>query len=123
MHITSFHTELVILPPARTAPPKIFRNTELNRWRYERMLAEMQRLRGSVYLRDGAIQQDELTADGRHRLSVDEYSWHILLLDGAKRVTGCLRYLEERRASRFDELWIQIGRASGRGREEISVGA
>lgn len=107
MHITSFHTELVILPPARTAPPKIFRNTELNRWRYERMLAEMQRLRGSVYLRDGAIQQDELTADGRHRLSVDEYSWHILLLDGAKRVTGCLRYLEERQASRFDELWIR----------------
>jgi hypothetical protein len=67
----------------------------------------MQRLRGSVYLRDGAIQQDELTADGRHRLSVDEYSWHILLLDGAKRVTGCLRYLEERQASRFDELWIR----------------
>jgi hypothetical protein len=58
------------------------------------MLAEMQRLRGSVYLRDGAIQKHELTADGRHRLSVDEQSWHILLVDGAKRVKGCMRYLE-----------------------------
>jgi hypothetical protein len=67
----------------------------------------MQRLRGLVYLRDDAIQADELTSDGRHKLAVDERSWHILMLDGGRRVSGCLRYLEERQASRFDELWIR----------------
>ena len=107
VHITSWQTELVILPPARTPAPRVFQNTEWNRGRYVQMLAEMQRLRGSVYLRDGAIQPGALTPDGRHKLTIDDLSWHILLLDGDKRVSGCLRYLEENPASRFDELWIR----------------
>jgi hypothetical protein len=106
MHITSSQTQLVILPPARSAAPRVFRNIEIDSRRYDRMLAEMQRLRGRVYLRDGAIQADELTPDGRHKLAIDERSWHILLLDDGSRVSGCLRYLEERKSSRFDELWI-----------------
>lgn len=107
MLMTSFQSEFLILPPARSAPPRVFRNTELNPCQYNQMLAEMQRLRGSVYLRDGAIQEHELTPDGRHELAVDEHSWHILLLDDAGRVSGCLRYLEENKASRFDQLWIR----------------
>jgi hypothetical protein len=75
--------------------------------RYDQLLAEMQRMRGLVYLRDGAIRIDELASDGRHKMAVDERSWHVLTLDGGGRVSGCLRYLEERQASRFDELWIQ----------------
>jgi hypothetical protein len=71
------------------------------------MLAAMQRLRGMVYLRDGAIQADQLTSDGRHELAVDQHSWHILLVDSGSRVGGCLRYLEEEKTSRFEELWIR----------------
>jgi hypothetical protein len=67
----------------------------------------MQRLRGSVYLRDGAIQPNELTADGRHELAVDEHSWHILLVDSTDRISGCMRYLAEEKASRFDQLWVR----------------
>ena len=107
MHLTSLHTELAILSPASTAAPQVFRKTELNRRRYDQVLADMQRLRGSIYLRDGAIQADELTADGRHKLAIDERSWHILLMDGAGSVKGCLRYLEENDASRFDDLSIR----------------
>lgn len=107
MRITSVQTELVILSPANARAPREFQNSEWNRNRYDQFLAEMQRLRGSVYLRDGAIQADELTPDGRHKLAVDEHSWHVLLVDGTDRVTGCLRYLEENNASRFDELWVR----------------
>ncbi len=106
MRITSSQTQLVVLPPARSAALQVFRNTDRNSRRYDQLLAEMQRLRGRVYLHDGAIQADELTSDGRHKLAVDERSWHILMLDGG-RVSGCLRYLEEQQALRFDELWIQ----------------
>lgn len=106
MRITSSQTQLVVLPPARSAARQVFRNIDRNSRRYDQLLAEMQRLRGLVYLRDGAIQANELTSDGRHKLAVDERSWHILMLDGG-RVSGCLRYLEEQQALRFDELWIQ----------------
>lgn len=107
MHLTSSQTQLVILPPARSAAPRIFRNIDTNSRRYDQLLAEMQRLRGQIYLSDGAIQDDELTSDGRHKLAVDERSWHVLMLEGGRRVSGCLRYLEEQQASRFDELCIQ----------------
>jgi hypothetical protein len=67
----------------------------------------MQRFRGMVYSRDGAVQTSELTADGRHKLAVDERSWHVLSLDRDNRVCACLRYLDETRASGFDDLWIR----------------
>jgi hypothetical protein len=107
MQITSSQTQLVILPPARFPAPLIFKNIETDSRRYDQMLAAMQRLRGAVYLRDGAIQADQLAPDRRHKLAVDEHSWHVLLVDGSSHVGGCLRYLEEEKTSRFDDLWIR----------------
>jgi hypothetical protein len=60
-----------------------------------------------VYLRDGAIPPSELTADGRHRLDIDEYSWHVLSLNSLGEVCGCVRYLSESTARGFDDLWIR----------------
>ena len=102
MQITPAQTQLVILSPARSPAPMVFRNIAVDSRRYDQMLAAMQRLRGQVYLRDGAIQADQLAPDRRHKLPVDEHSWHILLLDGGGQVGGCLRYLEEEIDSRFD---------------------
>jgi hypothetical protein len=56
------------------------------------VLAELQRLRGSVYLRDGAIEPSHLSSDGRHVLDVDRFSWHVVSLRADGRVTGCARY-------------------------------
>jgi hypothetical protein len=106
MTLFSAQAQLAILSPARAAAPRVFRNLEIDSQRHDELLAEMQRLRGSVYLRDGAIQQDELTGDGRHKHAIDDMSWHVLALDMRGRVCGCLRYLEEKKATRFDELWI-----------------
>ena len=107
MHLISSQAQFVILPPARSAAPRAFKNIEASTRRYDQMLAEMQRLRGLVYLRDGAIKAGDLTADGRHKAAVDERGWHILALDADKHVSGCLRFLEENGASRFDELFIR----------------
>lgn len=53
----------------------------------------MQRLRGEIYLEEGAITESALHLDGRHYLPGDERSWHILALDESGRVQGCIRFL------------------------------
>jgi hypothetical protein len=62
-------------------------------------------LRGNVYLRDGAIQPDDLT-DGRHELDIDRGGWHLLLLDKDDRVCGCARYREYPNYTRFSQLGV-----------------
>jgi len=53
----------------------------------------MQKLRGSIYLKDRAIRPCELDDEGRFHMPADEQSWHLLLLDDSKTVIGCARYL------------------------------
>jgi len=67
----------------------------------------MQRFRGRVYSEDGAVSHHDLTSDGRHKLSIDEQSWHVLSLDNRGRVVSCLRYLDESGAYEFDDLWVR----------------
>jgi len=66
-------------------------------------MREMQRLRGSVYLEDGAISQDDLI-DGRHQVRSDRQSWHLLLLDDVGTVCGCIRYLLHTGETDFSRL-------------------
>jgi hypothetical protein len=67
----------------------------------------MQYLRGTTYLKDGAIRPEDLTADGRHESPVDRLSWHVLSLDREGQICSCLRYLDESNAAHFDNLWIR----------------
>ena len=100
-------SRFVVLAPHRNSESRIFRNLEYDNGWYDGLLADMQRLRGRVYLNDGAIRAEELTSDGRHTITIDESSWHVLALDAKDRVFACLRYLDENRASRFDDLWVR----------------
>ena len=100
-------TRFVVLPPARDFIPSIFRKVEVDGQRHEELFAGMQRFRGSVYHSDGAIEAHELTPDGRHNLSVDRQSWHVLSLDPDGRVAACLRYMSAKQARGFDDLWVR----------------
>ena len=104
---TRNQTQFVVLPPSRQSVPERFRCLEANNRRYDDLLAEMQRFRGRVYVADGAVRPDELTADGRHMVAVDNCSWHVLSLDEHGQVCACLRYLEESCAVDFDDLWVR----------------
>jgi hypothetical protein len=99
--------QFAILPPSRLATRFVFRNVDANNRRHNDLMAKMQRLRGRVYGADGAIRPSELTADGRHKLSIDDRSWHVLSLDANGEVVACLRYLEESHASGFDSLRVR----------------
>jgi hypothetical protein len=70
-------------------------------------MVAMQRFRGQIYLEDGAIRRQDLTTDGRHATPVDEKSWHVLSIDDSGEVRACLRYLEESKATKFDDLWVR----------------
>ncbi len=73
---------------------------------YEDLFAEMQRFRGQVYLNDGAVKAADLV-DGRHKVSIDEQSWHVLSLDSYGRICACLRYLNAHEAAGFQDLWVR----------------
>ena len=59
---------------------------------HSELIREMQRLRGEVYLSEGAIQASQLTG-GRHVSSPDEHSWHLLTVRSDGVIVGCVRFL------------------------------
>jgi hypothetical protein len=65
----------------------------------------MQRLRGSVYLEDGAIGPEHLVED-RHVLGIDLESWHLLVLDDDDCVSGCMRYRQYHAEISFEDLSV-----------------
>jgi len=83
---------LMLLAPSEAHVPGSFPAVDVNPKRYEDILAQLQRLRGSVYLHDGAITADQLSSDGRHVLGIDAASWHVVSVQPDGRVTGCSRY-------------------------------
>src|SRR5450759_3981205 len=72
------HNELVLLAPAGGFIPESLTRRHAGPDRHARWLSEVQRLRGRVYLADGAVQASQLTADGRHVQRSDYDRWHLL---------------------------------------------
>jgi hypothetical protein len=75
------------------------------------LLAEVQRLRGQVYIKDGAIQPWQLDATGRHQDDVDRRCWH-LVLRAAGRVAGCMRVLTHAIDTTFDQMLLSRSAAA-----------
>ena len=99
-------SQFVVLPPPGAKVPRIFQRIEVDNRRHNILLARMQRLRGRVYLDDGAIRDQDLTPDARHRLPDDDFAWHVLSVGEGGQVTACLRYLDERNSGSFRGLWV-----------------
>lgn len=96
---------MLLAPSVNAIPPRTgLRQCDTEH--YGRYLGELQRLRGKVYLEDGAVQGEQLTTDGRHQVQADYESWHILAVDEEGRVGGCARYLPHRSDVRFEELGV-----------------
>jgi len=100
-------TQLVLLAPSTLEDSGAFDNVLIDNRRHEELLADMQCFRGRIYLSDNAIRPDELTADGRHAMRIDDESWHILSIDGGGRVCACLRYHDESGAAGFEDLYLR----------------
>jgi hypothetical protein len=100
-------TRLMVLAPQHAKVPSVFENVKYDERRHREFLSGMQRLRGSLYLQDGAIERRDLSEDGRHCIDIDRDSWHLLALDRSGRVCGCVRYRAHHNTAGFHDLWVR----------------
>lgn len=98
--------QVVLLAPDAASVPTSFEYQRTEPRRYASHLRDLQRLRGSIYLRDGAIQPWQVTPDGRHQQEADGNSWHVLVLDEKGIVAGCARYAAHSTFTRFHQLGV-----------------
>jgi hypothetical protein len=98
---------IVLVAPSARAVSKMFRNVEVDEYRCDRLIHDVQRFRGAIYLQDGAIQRDQLTADGRHETPEDTQAWHIVLLNKGQQVTASAIYHEHENTITPDDLRVR----------------
>jgi hypothetical protein len=96
----------LLAPTSKTVPETLFRSVQVDRGQHAHLLAAVQRLRGSVYLDDGAITRAQLSSDGRHIQDADRHSWHVVAVQPDGTVTGCARYRPHPRGVRPEDLGI-----------------
>jgi hypothetical protein len=96
-----------LLAPPETPCGGAVGRPNINKQLYDHFLSEVQKLRGRVYLKDGAIQETELDDDGRFSMPGDKRSWHFLLVDAAQKVIGGARYLVHPNTVQFEQLRVR----------------
>jgi hypothetical protein len=99
---------IVFLAPSDAASvADVFPHVSVDAPRHAELVREVQRFRGGIYLKDGAIQPHQVTVDGRHETPEDENSWHLLLLDKDRHVCAAALYLEHENTVTFDRLRVR----------------
>jgi hypothetical protein len=106
-NIASIEQRLVLLAPRAEVIPQPFRNQRVNPHEHRALVREMQGLRGSIYLEDGAIRRHQLTTEGLHCTPEDERSWHLLMLNRQQRVSSCVWYMEHQQPQSIEELRVR----------------
>lgn len=104
--IEAVEWRLLLLAPPGAAIGEEFRHTTVNRAWHRALVRDVQRLRGAVYLADGAIKPHQLTPDGRHQTPEDERAWHLLLTNDEGEVAACLWYLQHDARASFRDLRV-----------------
>jgi hypothetical protein len=104
--IESLDQRLLLLAPGVSIPP-FFENVANDETRHRGLMRDMQKLRGSVYLDDGAVHAAQLTTEGLHETPEDDRSWHLLMVDSWQRVTGCVWFLEHNSHVRVEDLRVR----------------
>jgi hypothetical protein len=97
---------LVLVAPSNASVPADFAKPFRDSVVHERLVREAQRLRGVVYLDEGAISPGDVTRDGRYRTPEDVRAWHLLMMDG-NRVTACMWYLHHHGLCTIEDLRVR----------------
>jgi hypothetical protein len=106
-NIETIERRLVLVAPPQGHIPRSFRHVQAQTGEHSRFIREAQRLRGSVYLADGALQRHQLSPDGLHQTPEDECSWHLLFTNGTGNVTACIWYREHAVDASFEDLRVK----------------
>lgn len=98
--------QLALLAPTPAVFPSTFRQVVTNPAVHSSLLKQMQRLRGEVYLDDGAIQPADLDETGCHVMPADSQGVHVLALNQQGKVVGCSRFLLHHPDICFEQLAV-----------------
>lgn len=104
--VDTLDQRLLLLAPSVNIPD-FFLNVEYDNAEHQRYVRSMQKLRGRIYVGDGAVTREQLTPEGLHDTAEDHKSWHLLMVDRRRRVTGCAWYLEHSSAVRVRDLRVR----------------
>jgi hypothetical protein len=105
--VETVNSRLVLLSPSNASMPSTFENVDYMPLRHAQLMVDMQRLRGSIYLKDGAVERHQLTIDGRHQTPEDEKSWHLLMVDKRGHVDACVWYMAHNPNVSVDRLRVR----------------
>jgi hypothetical protein len=106
-NVCNIEGRLVLLAPPQTCVPRVFDNVDNDMRFHHALVREVQRMRGRIYLEDGAVQRHELSPEGLHETPEDRKSWHLIVLNKQHRVSACVWYLEHERATRMEQLRVR----------------
>lgn len=105
-NIGSIEERLVLVAPEGPIPTS-FAKVSVDPQRRRDLIRELQRMRGEIYLQDGALRPQDLTPDGLHQTPEDERSWHLVMLNNEGRVNACAWYLEHAAAATMQSLRVR----------------
>jgi hypothetical protein len=95
----------VILAPPQADEPSNGRLVD-HPEKHDRLLGEVQKLRASIYLGDGAISENEIHPSGRYIQRADDLSWHLLTVNQQGQVTAGIRYFAHPADASYFELHV-----------------
>src|SRR5262245_8342947 len=97
---------MILLAPPSSAQTCNVGSLQVDAVQHKFLLNEAQRLRGRVYVDDGAVDRKQLSRDGRLVHPHDARSWQLLLMNREGRVAGCARYIPHEDEVSFSELGV-----------------
>jgi hypothetical protein len=103
--INRYQRSFVLLAPEDELPESASGDITCSAQTYSQFLSELQRLRGRIYLADGAVDRNQLDESDRHVQPADRKSWHLLTLGSFGRLLGCTRI----RRHSIHASWGQLG--------------
>jgi len=105
-NISTVEQRLVLVAPPEATIPDLFKGVTVSSARHERLVREMQAVRGNVYLQGGYVTPEELSG-GLHQTPEDKRSWHLLMTDAKGHVSSCGWYLNHENTASVDDLRVR----------------
>jgi hypothetical protein len=96
----------MILAPGDAALPAAFRQVYQDQRTYSQLLCNMQQMRGTIALEEGAVRKRDLGPGNRHVMAGDEDSWHLIRTDPNGTMIGCARILVHSKHANFGSLRV-----------------
>ncbi len=96
----------MILAPGDAALPAAFRQVYQDQRTYSQLLCNMQQMRGTIALEEGAVRKGDLGPGNRHVMAGDEDSWHLIRTDPNGTMIGCARILVHPKHANFGALRV-----------------